>query len=196
MKKTVLTILALSLLSPAFAQFTKGRMLAGGSIGFSSINDKSSTGSTTSTVGTTTSFTFSPNFGYFIIDRVAVGGNMAYTTSKDNGNNGTSDKASSFVLSPLARYYLDHRIFVQGTFGFGSGKDVSTSPTLSSTTRYGIGQWSLGVGYAYFLNDHVAIEPIIKYQSQAEKADISGNPKETYKGVVINIGIQVYLDRK
>ncbi len=146
-------------------------MLVGGSLGFNSITDKATSGSTTSTVGTTTTFTISPNFGYFVIDNLAIGGNISYISSKDELSSvGGSITGSGFTFSPLARYYFGPGIFGQGTFGFGSAKDGFSAGSTSSTINYTVSVWSLGAGYAYFLNDHIAIEPILICQSTSRKA--------------------------
>lgn len=193
MRKTLLLLFALALVNLSFAQFNKGRMLAGGSVGFSSITEKTKSGPTTTTIGTQTTLSFAPSFGYFVIDNLAVGASVYYNNITFKYDGGGKDKSNEFTFAPFARYYFGPGIFGQGSFGLGSGKDV---PVTGNTTTYGITLWSLGVGYAYFLNDNVAIEPLIKYQGQTDKYDGTGSPKDINNGIAFSIGVQAYLGKR
>jgi outer membrane protein len=198
MKKNVLAIFTLLAFSGAFAQFNKGRSFIGGSVSFSSYTDKSNTGGTTSTPGTTTDFSISPSVGYFVANRLAVGGGISWASSHFSPDTGSSSTGSAFLFSPLVRYYFGPGFFGQGTFGVGSSKgDYKLSSSSTITVKGSVTAWSLGIGYAIFLNDHVALEPLVAYQSTAIKYDGTGDPKDTSTGLAINFGIRAYLgDRK
>jgi len=188
MKKFVLTGLVVFSFITAFSQFNKGRILLGGNSSFSATTEKYKSGNTTTTESKSTSFTFNPQVGYFFIDNFAAGLGLivdAGSTKYEGTNNKSS--FSSFQVAPFVRYYLKPGIFFQGMYGIGSENDTNTNGTKSS---YSLSSWSLGAGYAWFLNDHVAVEPFIGYKSNAYK--LNGN-KTIDGGLSINIGLQVYL---
>lgn len=195
--KKIITLFAFALIcSGAFAQFNQGRYLVGGSIGFSANTSKSKTNSATNTTGHSTNFYLSPDAGYFIIDNLAVGAGLGLTSSssKGDGNDDSKNTTTSFSLSPFARYYLDPGIFFQGQIGFGSSsnkyKPDGTGTTI--TTKAGVFDWSLAAGYAYFLNDYVAVEPMVGYSSRVSNYKDS-DTKGINSGLFINVSLQVYL---
>jgi outer membrane protein len=195
--KKIVTVIALALIcSGAYAQFNQGRYLVGGAVGFSATTGKAKSNSATSTIGHYTSFSVNPNVGYFVIDNLAVGAGLGLgvSTSKGDGNDNSKHTNTKFTLTPFARYYLDPGIFFQAQVGFGSesDKDKNNGSNTTTTTKYGVFNWALAAGYAYFLNDYVAIEPMVGFKSESLKnkdADVKGIDS----GLFINIGLQVYL---
>jgi outer membrane protein len=184
MKKTLLTICALMLLNAAFAQFNQGRMLVGGSLGFSSTSNKANSGGTITSDNKETILSVSPNFGYFVVDNVAVGGSLTYISDTYKSTGGYSSTSSELLIGPFVRYYVAPGFFGQGAVAIGS----ESGPTANLT------KWSLGVGYAHFLNDHVAIEPLIYYGSLTGK---NNGVTASTSGLYFSVGIQAYLgDRK
>lgn len=196
MKKLFITSMIALMCSSAFAQFQKGRILAGGNVGFSATTYKVKDNNSTSTVSKTTTFNFSPKAGYFFIDNFAAGAGLNLSTSSTKYD-GTDDKNTynTFTITPFARYYLDPGIFFQGQFGIGPGSNKDKNGNTTTTTKFTASEWSLGVGYAYFLNDNVAIEPLVSYGANSRKFK-SPDVKDVTSGLFINIGLQVYLDRK
>ncbi len=191
MKNLVLTSLVVFSCMTAFSQFNKGRVLLGGSSSFSATTEKYKSGNTTTTQSRSTSFSFQPKAGYFFIDNFAAGLGLiidAGSTKFESTNNKSS--YTDFMVAPFVRYYLKPGIFFQGMYGLGSENYTSTS---GAKTSYNLSSWSLGVGYAWFLNDHVALEPLIGYQSYAYK---TGGNKTIDAGLAISLGLQVYLGAK
>jgi hypothetical protein len=181
----------------AYAQFNQGRWLAGGSLGFSATTDKSKSDQATVTNSHSTDFSLTPDVGYFIIDNLAVGGalNLSASSTKFEGSS-RKNSSAIFALAPFARYYLDPGIFFQAQVGFGSHTDKTTdivnNATVTRTTKGGVGLWGIGVGYAYFLTDNVAIEPLLSYQSVSAK-DKDSDTKDITSGIYFNVGFQIYL---
>jgi len=195
--KRIVIILALAMISSgAFAQFNKGRYLVGGSFGITALTNKSKANSTTTTNYHDTGFSLAPNAGYFIIDNLAVGAGLGLSTfsTKFTGNNAGKNNTTSISLSPFVRYYLSQGIFFQGQFGFGSLKDKTKdgATNTTTTTKYSTSNWSLGAGYAYFLNDYVAVEPTIGWQSNTVGRN-NPDTKSINTGLFIRVGFQVYL---
>lgn len=193
--KKIVTVIALALIcSGAYAQFNQGRILAGGGIGFSTATHKAEVNNTTSTLGKSTTFTFNPKAGYFIIDNLAVGlgFDIASETLKPEGTSGKSGN-SDFALGPFVRYYLQPGVFFQGAVSFGGHTDKAINGNTTTTTKYNAFNWDLGVGYAYFLNDYVAIEPMVLYGMQTLKGKEDNSGKLKTSGLSVNLGFQIYL---
>jgi len=198
MKKTLLTLFVVTLIScGAYAQYGQGRMLVGGGLDFSTMKNKSKVGGTTRENYTTTSFSLVPRFGYFVIDNLAVGGalNVNTTTKKYEGSD-DKETDNELTLSPFVRYYLPQNIFFEGNFGFGTGKNKSEDGAVSVETKYNVTRWALGVGYAAFINDNVAIEPMISYGSHIRTLkDSNPKAKGIDQGLTIGVGFQIYLGK-
>ncbi|MFZ5972599.1 MAG: outer membrane beta-barrel protein [Bacteroidota bacterium] len=196
MQKTILSIVFFLAASSTFAQFNQGRILTGGSVGFSTDTNKSKANSTTTTNGRSTSFTLSPNAGYFVIDNLAVGAALEiFANSYKPDGNGSKSNQSSLSIAPFVRYYLSPGIFFQGQYAVGAGKNKYSVGNTNVEEKYGISAVSLGAGYAHFLNDHVAIEPFIGYRSSSLK-DKDDDSKNIDSGLFLNVGLQVYLGNR
>jgi outer membrane protein len=195
MKKVTLLVVALFASLGAFAQFNKGRMIVGGTAEFSTNTNKNRSGGTTVTNGTTTSLSISPNFGYFVIDNLAVGASLGLSLSKWNskGSNGTDSNTTSINFGPFARYYLPFGLFFQGKFNLGTRK--TTYDELFDDNKYNTSSFALSAGYPIFLSDNVALEPEVGYRTSRFKASDS-NAKDIDSGIFMRIGFQIYLGKK
>lgn len=155
----------------AQAQPVKGSVLLGGNVGFSSVS-----------VGDLgyTSFILSPVAGFFVTDRLAVGGEVSVQVL------GGDAEGSTIGASPLVRYYFNGngsaRFFGQGNFNwqsqdFGEGFDAQT----------GIG-FGLGAGLDYFFNEHVALEVFLGYDNlKYEDAD------DAISTIGLSIGVAAFI---
>lgn len=195
--KKIVTLAAFALIcSGAFAQFNQGRYLVGGSLGLSTSTTKYKTDNSTTTISKGVSFSLAPDAGYFVIDNLAVGAGIGLTISTDNGagDDDTKSSSTSIMFSPFVRYYLQQGIFFHGQVGFGSvtSKYKYDGSNTTDTDKTGRFDWALGAGYAYFINDYVAIEPMVGFQAQAYKDDDTDN-KATDAGLFIRVGFQIYL---
>jgi hypothetical protein len=196
MKK--ITILAIMMFGAAgaFAQFNQGRILVGGSLDFSATTNKSKFDGTTITNSKSTELSFGPQVGYFVIDNLAVGAGLEISTSKFKSDDGDFESTSTaFVFQPIIRYYLPVGVFFQGQFGIGGGKEEDNFNGPTDTNKFNITTWGLAVGYAWFLNDYVAVEPQIGYGSIGRKYK-DNDVKGIDNGLFISVGIQAYLGNK
>lgn len=193
MNKIISAAAFILICSSTFGQFNQGRILAGGSVSFSATTGKSEVNGTTTTNGRSTDFTFAPNGGYFIMNNLAVGAALSLTLGsfKADGSDVKTNETTAQIL-PFVRYYLDPGIFFQLMAGGGSYTRKSKNPTLSTTNKFSIFTWSIGAGYAYFLNDYVAIEPILSYSSYAIKSKQTKN-RDISSGIAFALALQVYL---
>lgn len=132
-----------------FAQTQKSNWLVGGSALFNSQEVEGFN---------TTTFLVNPGAGYFIMDDLAIGANIQFSSIKEEGY----DAFTTLAFGPFVRYYFVNlgpktKLFGNGSFGFGN---VKYGDSESFTT------WELSAGPAIFLNKHVALEIALGYSSQ------------------------------
>jgi len=188
--KMIITLLTVMICTGnVMAQFNKGRMLVGGTASFSSLTTKDDAYNSNIT---NDMFTLTPQAGYFVIDNLAVGLDASFGLGKSTTSSGTT-KYTYILAGPFVRYYLKPGIFFQGEYQFGSEKyTISFPPYLNQTGTETLSAWALSLGYALFLNEHVAIEPMVSYKSSiAKETDYKG----TNAGIAIGVGLQIYLGR-
>ncbi|MFD2910170.1 outer membrane beta-barrel protein [Flavobacterium ardleyense] len=172
MKKVLLTAVAVFAFSFANAQeqevsgFSQGSVFISGSVGF----DSSTQGDAKSN-----DITFSPSFGYFVTENIALGARLDINSGSDD--NGVAEtKNSSFGANVFGRYYFtpasQFSVFGELAVGFGSGK---FEPAVGPESKYNTFGVNAGVGVSYFLSSNFAIEAGwagLGYNS--EKADAPG----------------------
>ncbi|MBP6432957.1 MAG: porin family protein [Ferruginibacter sp.] len=175
MKKVILFAAFAVVAFATQAQTEKSTWLLGGSAGFSS----SKTGDFK-----TTSFSFAPNAGYFVMDNLAVGAGIGFQSQKDEGD----DAVSLFSANPFVRYYFtklgeNAKLFGNANFGVGSAKSGGDSQSFT--------QWGIAAGPAIFLNKNTALEMTVGYSSVKVKdaVDATGT-------FGVNVGFQIHFGGK
>lgn len=201
MKKTFLT-LSLSLLLVGFSYSQKtasGTFMASGSIGLTFNTEKSNDGTSTATDGKYSSIKINPRIGYFVMDGLAVGAgiNISIYGYKWDGS-ANKVNTTSLAFAPFARYYTDMGLFGHGSVSLGSGKNKFTQDIggteTTTETKFGLFGFEIGGGFAYFLNDNVAIEPLLVYGSNSLKdKTVAPNTKNINGGIQLRIGVRVFL---
>jgi len=198
MRNLIIALLLLFTSVAASAQFNKGRMLVGGTLGFKASTFKTESSGNTTVDGKQNEFTFNPQFGYFIINNLAVGAgiNATLTKFKSDRNTGYEYTSTSFQIAPFVRYYIKPGVFFQGTYGIGPQKTKYGASGNQSELKATNNSWSLACGYALFLNDHVAIEPMFGYGMSSTKYKETEDTieyKSKSSGLFLRVGFQVYL---
>jgi hypothetical protein len=189
MKKIIILALAISASIGSFAQFNQGRVLVGGTL--EATTSELSGSKTLDTDSKSLSIT--PQFGYFVIDHLAVGigAEIYLSKTKYRGTLGNSyETYRSLQLQPFIRYYLNPGVFFQGQFGIGTLYTKYSSYDYSSNDTNTIISGGLAAGYALFLNDNIAIEPMVGYSLEHADND------RTSSGLFLKVGFQVYLGKK
>jgi outer membrane protein with beta-barrel domain len=160
------------------AQTTSGNMMLGGTLSFYSTSIQGA--SDYKNTGTS----FSPSFGYFIADNIAVGGNISIgSATTDNGFSKTVQ--TSFGIGPFARYYKftsseNFAFFAQAQILYSSGKTKVTpagTDSKSSTISF-----SVAPGFAYFFTKHWAFDLSISglvIRSYDPNTDANGDKEST-----------------
>jgi hypothetical protein len=154
--KKLLTVFLLAISLSTFSQIkkpiTEGNIIISGSGSLQSYRGETITGNTVSK-RSVFALNLSPGAGYFIIDNFALGANITGSYYKQGLN-----KYYTLGIGPWARYYFDEGIFVKAETNFilfhGMGSNDSRQRTYSIAP---------GVGYAWFLNQKVSLEPCLSY---------------------------------
>ncbi|HQW01849.1 MAG TPA: hypothetical protein PLV75_06940 [Saprospiraceae bacterium] len=176
-KSTLALIALVSLTGIVSAQtVNKNAWMLGGTMGFNSIKTE---GNDTSEIW----FNLSPNVGYYITNDLAIGARFSLFTYSYGGS-----VNYQVGVGPWARYYFINSLFAQAGMDFGSaGFDFfSFNADGGSTTIH------MGIGYSWFLNNSVAIEPSLQYSIYS--ADEDGLLAD-YTRFGFNIGVQAFIGR-
>lgn len=202
MKKLILsTIFILGLPAFLYAQTQKGAMMTNGSISFSFNDVKEEVNDDNRELGSLTTINFNPSFGYFIINGIAVGAGIEWQRSAFKDIESDRFITHSFSLTPFARYYSELGPFFHGQFSIGGGVNKfkpEGGPTeeLSDFSLFGV---SIGLGYPYFVQDHIAVEPMILFRAENNKTEeenrVIGTVEETIKhrGLLVQVGFTYYI---
>ncbi|WP_276496031.1 hypothetical protein [Pontibacter litorisediminis] len=127
--------------------------------------------------------------GYFLIHDLAIGIDLgmsheSYIVSVEGAKQ--TFRRTYLLGGPFTRYYLDNGIFGElnlkgGLLNFSTGDKTD------------IAQGTLGVGYAIFVNEKIAVEPMLSFRYTREW---QGNDANVSFGPMIGVGIQAYLLRR
>ncbi len=205
-KAMVIPVALLGLLcSKSFAQseyrpaLQKGSVLVGGSMAINVGDAKYEYSSQTSKSKIST-FQFTPEIGFFASNGFALGLSLDLNTeTQKSDQNNSSNKITSteYLAGPFLRIYTKGGIFFMGNYSFGKSITKYAYSGGSDKNESNISKWKLGVGYAAFLNDHVALEPSLSYQGFSMKEDENDSDLTYRTGqVVIGLGLSIYLGRK
>ncbi len=173
MKKVLFAALMTIAVQGVFAQVNKGQWLVGGNADFAS----SKHGELKAT-----EFTFSPNAGYFFIDKFAGGLRVDLTSLKYKG----ADASTRFLIAPFLRYYFLEaaqkvNVFADASYGFGSVKDDGESASQNG--------FAISAGPAVFLTPNTALEFALQYRSLG--GDAYGDDNLNTFG--FKVGFQIHL---
>ena len=178
-----------------FAQTQQGNFLLGGgfsgSLGNRKVETYNQSNNTTTVIKSrSATLVFNPQLGFFIVNGFALGLDADIrNNSLRNRDNDIRATSSSFTIGPFVRYYFPINVFLDGRAGLGTGKGAELA-VYNESRIFG---YSVGVGYAAFLNDNVALEPIIRYRGANYTNKANDNFRTTNGNLEFAIGLQIYL---
>ncbi len=177
MSKVIVLLCILSSTELVIAQtVNQGAWMIGGTAGFSSQKfdgvDESQT-----------IINITPNLGYYIMDDLAIGARVNFLSVSFDG-----DTDSNFGFGPYARYYITNPIFLQAGIDF----EAAALDLNSLLNDEGSSTLHFMVGYSWFLNNSIAIEPALYYDIYNGDEDIND---ADYSRFGLNIGVQAFLGR-
>ena len=144
-----------------------------------------------------TSMSFTPTAGYFIKNRLAIGGMSEFYCSKVKTDYETY-ATRSFLIGPLVRYYLNYSYtglmpFAEMDAGIGCLTEMykyTDDGENENKDKYSLYRISAGAGLNFFLNESIAFETSLKYyiRSQNEKDSVN-NEKLINNGILFRFGL-------
>jgi hypothetical protein len=214
MKKTLIFILFTLAICQVNAQLSKGNILVGGSVNFSSSNSDSdnSSGFVSSK---SSQFAFSPKAGFFVSDKSVVGITLTYDTYGYKYQYPTyydQYRQKGVAIGSFYRQYFplgEHAaFFVQGLAQFSTGKRTNYNgyndlENIQDTK--GI-SFVITPGVNYFLNNKWGLEATMGSASYSmteldgEDAAINSNSKSNHIGFnlslsLFSLGLQYFINR-
>ncbi|KUY20318.1 hypothetical protein BAZ12_10125 [Elizabethkingia miricola] len=195
MKKNLL-IGAFALLGfAASAQTEKGSWVVGGStsIGFNNVSTKVKSDNTTFDGPKVNTFTIAPSAGYFVIDKLSVGLDLAYTnaTTKYDGAKTTSN---TFAILPTATYYFTDNTVIKPYLGAGIGYASNTEKEeyRGKSNKYTVDgfAWKVKGGFAYFFTPSIAADLGLSYSQFSNKDNGVRTNVNTFG---VGVGLSVFF---
>jgi Outer membrane protein beta-barrel domain len=181
------------------AALQKGSVLVGGSMAINLGNGKYEYSTQTSKTKIN-SFNFNPEVGFFASNGFALGLSLDLSTETQKFNQDNNDSKSTsteYLLGPFIRVYTKSGVFFTGNYSFGKSISEYTYSGSSDREEAKTSKWKLGLGYAAFINENVALEPSISYQAYTLNHDDSDSDFTYRTGqVVIGLGLSIYLRKK
>lgn len=112
----------------------------------------------------------SPNAAIFLTNNLAAGLKFNSTTSIAKGTslsgNSFTERQEIFSVTPFVRYYVFSYFFYEGEVGYQ--RYWYNTDHTNKTKFWGL-KGSVNMGYSLFINEHIAIEPIISYAFESIK---------------------------
>lgn len=189
--KRALLLLSLLATTSAFAQISKGNVLAGGGATFTSSHHEIDNYALTNRPATATesSLAVSLNGGYFLVDKLAVGLRLGVDRlTEDISIYSYSYENTTSQLGPFVRYYFLHKDKTVNLFA-----DASYSSKYAGIFKKDVSPlrgYTLLAGPAFFLNRAVALEFTLGYSHSKYKNSEDGN--NTF---LSGVGLQVHLGK-
>lgn len=195
MKKFFFIAVTLIAFQSAIAQTTQGSMMLGGGLSFYSDTEQANDDYENK------GLTFSPNFGYFVSDNLAVGLSLSISNSTFDTGASSTDR-NSFGIGPFVRYYKftsseQFAFFGQADlmFVFGKEDDTPGGETNNRAISFGVSP-----GFAYFFNEHWAFDIWflgIRYESYDDNTDVDDNSSNSFRfgvqSLSPNIGVRYHF---
>ena len=180
MKKVLFAALLLISTQSMFAQINQGQWLVGGNVHFETGKDGPQNADDDAKKYTT--FNFSPNAGYFFVDKLAGGLRLDLYSKKFKEED---DAFTDFSFAPFIRYYFMEpgqkvNVFADASFAIGS---------IGDEEKTGYNSFMIQAGPAIFVSPNTALEFTLFYKTDGGEY----NEDYDFKRFGLNIGFQVHL---
>lgn len=191
--KQFLTFLAILLFSiNSKCQLTRGNWMVGGSGTFSSTKNTYSNNNYYQT-SDVTDIKISPNIGYFIVNKFAVGLRSSFSKNKAEvtTTGGLSTNVNRFEIGPFLRYYFlkdenRNNILAEASYQYGIYRFKPDKGNINT--------FSVLVGPVVYFNTVVGLEFLLGYYKRNE--DVNGSFTTEQKGFQIVVGFQIHLEKE
>ena len=167
MKKQVIIAALLFTAASSFAQIAAGTKYVGGILNFNTTTESSTLGSTTTKSPSSSSFTGSPEFGYFVADNLAVGVSLDLTSrtttnyKADGSENAKTVSGGTGVTLYGRKFFnINENLSLFGGLNVGYTGGVTKTTAASTTTEnsnFSTFGASVDAGVAFNLSPKVTI---------------------------------------
>lgn len=194
MKKLLLAAFAVFAFTSVNAQTEKGNWVFSGntSISFAStkakveVDGNESGGELSSSV-----FTLTPSLGYFVIDNLAVGLDLSYTSTKIDDDS-VESTTSSFAVLPMGTYFFEAGDNFKPYVGVAGGLISTSSGDEDSNKSNGLAIRGKG-GIAYFLNESIALDFSAQYVHTSQKNKENNDVVTNNNSFGVGFGFSIFL---
>ncbi len=199
MKKLLLLTLIFAGVN-AFSQTEKGKFIVSGAAGLT-INAgtiKYEYDGKTLADNNQTVIEFTPTFGYFVIDNLAIGLTSSISSSTQKAESGDKYNTTTISLAPTVLYFfpVEGKIkpFAQLAFGLNS-RTEKDMPKMGDDEKYSASGLLIsgGGGVAFFINENVSFNAGLAYNSSTLTDSDDDKAKIKYGVFGGSIGISVYF---
>ncbi|MDY3317290.1 outer membrane beta-barrel protein [Riemerella anatipestifer] len=186
MKKLFL-VGALALFGAMNAQTEKGSWVVEGktNLGFNSISTKEKANGQSSEAKKTSKFNFNPSVGYFVMDNLALGLELGFSSEKVG-----KATNSTFSLLPNATYYFATGSQFRPYLGAGVGYASSTYKYDNVSATVGGLAWGVKGGGVYMLNKTAGINLGLGYN---QFSTTNNNVTTTVGTFGVNAGFSLFF---
>ncbi|MEY8760789.1 OmpW family outer membrane protein [Chryseobacterium tongliaoense] len=205
MKKLLLAG-AVALFGLSNAQMTKGDWVISGNttLGFNNVSTTIKAGGESVDGPKVNTFSATPSVGYFVIDKLAVGIDLGFTTATTKFE-GLKATTTSFSVMPTGTYYFvnDSKFvpFLGAGIGYASVKNKGTGdfmgvPTSNETTTDGLA-WKVKGGVTYMATQSLGVNLGVSYdQFSNKKTYMNTDVKTNVKTFGVNVGFSYFIKAK
>ncbi len=212
MKKALLliTVFCFTAFPVINAQMTKGKILVGVSstlnlsgyawgsdfmnLNLSSTKYKSSSGDVTDP-DKTNSFTILPKVGYLVIDNLAVGLDLIFSSYSTKYSDGDKDSESIFCAGPFVRYYYPLAQFspyAELNGAIGTETDKYNYRGIDGDDKWSLKMFGAGIGAAMPLGDRVTFDVMAGYNYLTYKQE-GEDETEIIGSLALKMGFIVFF---
>lgn len=199
MKQYFILLAAVTFTINSFGQLDKTNWLIGGNGTFNSFNHNYQS-TVVNSESNVTEIKTTPNIGYFVVDKLAVGLKSSFSWRKEKEISAGAGKSNiiRFDYGPFIRYYfLDKEkpfnLLVDLTYQFGNLNFIPGDKGIRNN-------FSVVGGPVLYFNSSLGIEFLLGYRIEKEKlVSTSSIPQnlfnDTKKGFQFSIGFQIHLEK-
>lgn len=198
MKKQLFTIMLVLVAFTINAQTEQGKWMVSGATGlqFGSMTTKQVYDGYSDDKAKTSIFSLMPSINYFVMDNLAVGLGLNYSSSTVKYD-GDKDTTSSTMFIPNAVYFfpVDGNVkpFAQIGAGYASMVEEYSGSGYSGEEKYAGFVYNLGGGVAYFVQENVSFNFGLSYTGGSLEHDTDSNYEIEQSNFAANIGISVFF---
>lgn len=205
-KKFIVLLILLFGSSVLFAQVEKGNCFMAGysNFGLDIGKNKSKYDGSTDENFKYSDFTFKPEAGYFVIDKLVAGLFLDFDRYVVKYDDGDKEFDTKFIIGPFFRYYImDYKGFwpyAEARVGLGSEKYTNNYESAYEE-KYSYFSTRLGAGATYFITKHFGLDLFMGYDydvwsykednSSSRQMSSDDESKDKYSSFEMNIGAVV-----